>query len=256
MFAQVVDLLVNERTERVRVIVLLLRLLFTLSLTAKFAGVMGIDLHTTDLLTYQAALIRLLDGTVVLCFGLFYFVWYWSYDVVENILTFPALYVAQRFYDLLDQATRGIHPINRKLWFPILRDGLLWFFNMVDIVVIERNTLRPGRQFYKFYDYLRAVDKGKRETDTTQFTLTISLCIQFVVIYSCIDIPLPTIPTVVLIGAYLLVLGLLVSSLMGLVLETLIDTKHGRLLELLRPVDPEYALSKEKRKTSLESGGV
>lgn len=246
MFTQIVDLLVRKRKDRTRILLLSLRLLFSVVLTAMLAAGLGFEYKSLLKADLNVLLEKCLDGTLVLAFALLFLVWKWSYGLIDFILTGVALFSAERLYRFLAKAIGGSPGLNSKPLYVIVRDIFLWFFNMVDIVRVEHGSVRPGTQFYKFYDYLRAVDKGKQRTDVQQFMLSIALGLQFMIIWANLEVA-PQLPWYVTAAGVIVLLNLFVSGLVGLILDTLIAIKHGLLLDLLTPLDPEYAQRKNKR---------
>jgi hypothetical protein len=246
MFSQVIDLLVRKRKQRTRILLLALRVLFSIVLTCKLATGIGYDVGSWVWASPEEALKRVFDGSYVLAFALFFIVWKLSFGLVHSVLTWYGIFVAERLYRLLARAIRREPGLVGKVWYEPVLSVIIWMFNLVDVVVIEPSGVRPGTQFYRFYDYLKDVDKGKRETDVYQASLTISLTIQFLLIYSAANIEV-VLPWYLKLAAFAILADLFLANLMSFALDMLISLKHGRLLDLLAPIDPNYGRKRMKQ---------
>ncbi|MCW5899519.1 MAG: hypothetical protein KIT10_09645 [Flavobacteriales bacterium] len=236
MFSQVIDLLVRKRQQRTRVLLLALRLLFTLVLTSMLATRLGHDVERWVWADPQLAMARLFDGSYVMAFALYILVWKLSFGLVHYFLTLYGIFLSGSIYRLLARAIQKEPRLVGKAWYEPAMVVIAWMFNMVDIVVIEPSGVRPGSQFYRFCDYLKAVDSGKRGTSEYQASLVISLTIQFLVIYSLVGIQV-LLPWYLKMAAILVLGSLIMSNLISFALDTLISLKHRRLLELLTRMD-------------------
>ncbi len=248
MFSQVIDLLVRKRKQQTRILLLALRVLFSIVLTCKLATGLGYDVGSWIWASPEVALKRVFDGSYVLAFALFLVVWKLSFGLVHYLLTWYGIFVAGKLYRLLERAIRKEPGLVSKVWYEPVLAIIVRLFNMVDVVVIEQSGVRPGTQFYRFYDYLKAVDKGKRETGEYQASLTISLTIQFLIIYSGTSIEV-VLPWYMKLAVFAVLLDLFLANLISFALDMLISLKHGRLLDLLGSVDPEYDPKQLKKST-------
>jgi len=246
MFGQIIDLLVKQDDERRRISFLFLKLLFCGTIAAKiYSDIFGAYdvISFTDL---KALADFFIHGTAFICFALFYLVWTVSYGLTSFILTYFAMWLAAKLYDLLfllinnpdkitDEITKN-KPLRKLAGF------FVQFFNIVDILEIENNA-KPGRSFYKFYDYLLDVEEGRKIVGSKEFTDTIALLVQFVIVYNVLGLHFLSASIWYWVVAITIAFVLTLSSLVALTLAMLIDIKHSRLLNLMEKLEPDYRKS-------------
>lgn len=252
MLSQVIDILVRKRKQRTHILLLALRIFFSMVLSCKLATGLGYDVESWVWASPEQALERVFDGSYVLAFALFLIVWRLSFGLVHYVLTWFGIFVAERLYRLLAKAVRKEPSLLGKVWYQPVLEIITWIFNLVDVVVIEPSGVRPGAQFYRFYDYLKEVDKGKRETNEYQASLSISLTIQFLIIYNTANIAV-VLPWYLKLAAFAILVDLFLANLISFALDMLISLKHARLLDLLSPIDSDYDRKRLRQATPEES---
>jgi hypothetical protein len=244
MFGQIIDLLLKQDDERRRISFLLVKLLFCATITANIYFRIFGCYDIISISDFKSLADFFIHGTAFVCFALFYLVWTVSYDLTSFLLTYLTLWLAAKLYNFLFLLINNSGKISAE----ILKDTALQkmtrfyiqFFNIVDIIEIEDNVAKPGRSFYKFYDYLLDVEDEKKEVSSREFTDTIALIIQFIIVYNILGLHFLSASIWLWIVAVTIAFLLSFFSLVAATLAMLVDIKLSRLLKLMDKLEPEY----------------
>lgn len=244
MFGQIIDLLVKQDDERRRIFFLFLKLMFTVTISAKlFFSIYG-SYSIISITDFKSIANFLIHGTAIICFALFYFVWSLSYGMVSFLMAILGMSLSNLFYKILNTIITNPQELvtgisNDKSLQKLVR-FYFWIFNTVDIVEIENNTVKPGANFYKFYDYLLDIESEEKVISSKEFSDTIALIAQFIVIYNLLGFHFITSHWWFLLATFTIIVFLIFTSVTAFALATLVDLKHGRLLTLMEKLDPKY----------------
>lgn len=244
MFGQIVDLLVKQDDERRRIVFLFLKLMFTLTIGVKlFSSTYGVY-DIVSIINFKSLVDFFIQGSPIICFALFYFVWSISFGLFPAILSFTGIWLANILYKIfnktINDSEQFISEISKNKLLQKLVKISIGLFNTVDIIEIENNTVKPGTQFYKFYDYLLDIEDGKKTVNVREFSDTLSLILQFIVIYYLLDFKTLSLPWLLYLSAVIILCVLVVTSFFTYALATLVDIKHSRLLDLMEKLEPNY----------------
>jgi len=258
MFGQIIDLLVKQDEERRRISLLLLKIAFTIALATKVYLCLFGQFSVLSITDFQGIVNYFLTGKAIICFALFYLVWTVSYDFTSTILSFIGLWLTSKAYKFLslllkitpDEFKAEIAKSPRLKKYLGLATSLL---NSTDIIEYENNIITPGTNFYKFYDYLLDIEDGKKTVSTGQFSSTIALIIQFIVIYNWFGLDFLSHSNWLLLLAIVILFLLFISNFFAYNFATLIDIKHSRLLNFLEEIEPSYEQDKLDRQSKNET---
>ncbi len=254
MFGQLIDILVKRDSDRKEIIYLFLKVLFTGALTAYFYEAIRGPFDIISITNFGDIVNYFIKGDAIITFGLFYITWTVSYEITSIMASILAFWLSSKLYEVIQSLVHNPNQltfeIERSQSFKKWAKRYVYLFNIIDIIEIENNEVKAGRQFYKFYDYLIDIDEDKKAVDKGDFIDTMVLCLQFVVLYNLLDLDFLTVNIWVLILAILIVTILLFFSFMAYVLATMVDIKHGRLLKLMNKIEPDYYTEDEKKETS------
>lgn len=257
MFGQIIDLLVKQDDERRRISFLLLKLLFCSTITANiYSSIFG-TYDIISIMDFKALADFLIHGTAFVCFTLFYLVWTVSYDLTSFLLTYLTMWLAAKFYDFLFIVINNHEKIDAEIMkhksLQKMARFYVQFFNIVDIIEIENNVAKPGRTFYKFYDYLLDVEDEKKVVSSREFTDTIALIIQFVIVYNILGLHFLSASIWLWIVAVIIAFLLIFFSLVAATLVMLVDIKHSRLLNLMDKLEPDYKQDGKQEQTTTDN---
>lgn len=251
MFGQIIDLLVKQDEEKRRIIFIFLKLFFCGTITSKiYSDIFG----TYDIILitdFKALFDFSIHGNAFICFILFYIVWSVSYELTYIILTYFAIWIAGKLYDLLSILVNNIDETAGEISKHYIFQKLVNFYNMLDILEVENNVTKPGRNFYKFYDYLLDVENEKIIVSIQEFTDTIAILVQFIFIYNILGLDFLSSSYLLWFSAIFITLSLIVTSLIALTLSVLVDNKHSRLLKLMEKLQPDYKMSGKFRANNI-----
>jgi hypothetical protein len=244
MFGKIVDLLIKQDDERRRIIFLFLKLIFTVTIATKlytsFFGTFVI-ISITDV---KAIVDFFINGKAVICFVLFYFVWLISYVLVFNFLSWFSMWLSKKIYvnlcEIMKDEEEFVNQISNDK--AILKRGK-WYVNLcetVNIIEIKNDILKPGTNYYKFYDYLLDIEDDKISVNSEEYSDMITLIFQFIVIYQLLDLNFLTSSWWLILIVTIILLILMFFMMIAFVLSTLVDIKHSQLLNLMEKLEPSY----------------
>lgn len=244
MFGQIIDLLVKQEDERRKVSFLLIKILFTATITANLYECLFGNYTIISVTDTKAIFDFLIHGTSIVCFSLFYFVWTISYGFTSFLLSTTGIWLSNKLYDVFSQIINNPEQLASSF----SKDKFLLkatrfyfrFLNSIDIVEIEDRSIKPGANFYKFYDYLLDIEENKKTVSRIEFSDTISLIIQFSIIYNLLELNFLSTYRWIFIVVIIIITVTIFFSIFGYVFSTLIDLKHTRVLKLMKKIDPDY----------------
>lgn len=245
MLGQLVDLLVKQDDERKRLTFFFLKLLFTGTIAAKIYISFYGKFEILSFSDYKSIIHFFLNGRFIICFGIFYFVWLLSYNALLIILSWLTLWMTAKLHEALGLFVRtGRFEIQQELFKGEKSHKgvrLLGFlYNSTDIIEFENYGIKPGKNYFKFYDYLLDIESGKKEVDSGQFQSTMALIMQFILIYNWFHLKFLSINYWFLFFSFLLMILLFTSSYIAYVLGVFVDIKHQRILNFMRHLTPDY----------------
>jgi len=243
MFGQIIDLLIKQDSERKKILYLIIKVLFSIAITSKLYYYIFGTINVVSSFKIESFVELLFNGKAIICFSLFYLVWYISYDFIVSIFSIFSIWLSSKLYDLLCNIISNVpnfkNEIKKDKSFIISNNILVKLLNITDIIEVENNMARPGTQFYKFYNYLVEIENNKKSINLSEFTDQIALIFQFLFIYHLFNFTFISYSWLILSISIISIFGLLISALGTLVLATLVDVKHSRLLTLMDILDPE-----------------
>lgn len=252
MFGQIIDLLVKQDDERRRISFLFLKLLFTVTITAKLYNCIYGTYDIISITDFKSLIDFFIHGTAIVSFALFYFVWSISFGLTSFILSFSGIWLSTLIYEILNKVINDpqqlVTEISKNKTLQKLAKIYVWLFNTVDIVEIENNSVKPGTNFYKFYDYLLDIENEKKAVSSKEFSDTITLIMQFIVIYNLLDFHFLSYSWWLAVLTIVILCLLTFGSLVAHVLATMVDIKHSRLLNLMEKLEPNYKKTTNEQK--------
>jgi|GEM_PF-6167856 len=169
MFGQLIDILVKRDSDRKEIIYLFLKVLFTGALTAYFYESIRGPFRIISITNFSDIINYFIKGDAIITFGLFYLTWIVSFEVTFISASILASWLSSKLYEmiqaLVNNPSQLTFEIERRKSLKKWAQSFLYFFNVIDIIEIENNEVKAGRQFYKFYDYLIDIDKNKKAVD-------------------------------------------------------------------------------------------
>lgn len=257
MFGQLIDILVKRDSDRKEIIYLFLKILFTSALTAYFYEKLRGPFEIISIANIGDIVNYFIKGEAIITFGIFYLTWTVSYEIVSLLTSVLASWLSSKLYEGIQYLVNNPDFLSLEIekntsvrkWF----QWYVYVFNVIDIIEIENNEVKAGRQFYKFYDYLIDIDEGRKNVDKGDFIDTLVLCLQFIILYNVLDLNFLTINIWVLILSILIIFVLLCYSFLAYVLAIMVDVKHGRLLKLMNKIEPDYYTDNETEVNENES---
>jgi hypothetical protein len=244
MFGQIIDLLVKHDDERRRISFLFLKLLFTGTIAAYlYCDIFG-TYFIISITNFKALADFLIHGKAFICFALFYIIWSITYGLISFVMIYFAIWLSSKLYHFLQLLINNPDKIKVEIsdhkQLQKLARFYVHIFNIVDIIEIEKETVMPGKSFYKFYDYLIDIENGKKSVSSREFTDTIALTLQFVIIYNILGLDFLSSSVWLLLAAILISTYLTFASIAATTLSMLVDIKHGRLMNLMEKIEPNY----------------
>lgn len=244
MFGQIIDLLVKQDDERRRISFLFLKLLFTGTIAAYLYNDIFGKYYILSITDFKALTDFFIHGKAFICFSLFYLIWSVTYNLTSFVIIYFAMWLSSKLYDLLQllisNPDKIAVEISRDKKLQKLARFYVQIFNIVDILEIENDTAKPGKSFYKFYDYLLDIESGKKTVSSNEFTDTVALIMQFAIIYNILGLNFLSASAWLWVATILIVTFMTVSSIIATTLSMLVDIKHSRLMNLMEKLEPNY----------------
>lgn len=250
IFGQIIELLVKQDDERRRISFLFLKILFTVTITAKLYSCIYGTYDNISITDFKSLVDFFIHGTAIVCFALFYFVWFISFRPTSFIFSFIGMWLSTKIYEILNKIINDndlqqhVTEISKNKTLQKLAKIYVW----IDIIEIENNSVKPGTNFHKLYDYLSDIKNGKKTVNSEEFSDTITLIIQFIVIYNLLDFHFLSYSWWLVILTIIILCLLTVGSLVAHVLATMVDIKHSRLLNLMEKLKPDYKNTTNEQK--------
>ena len=250
MFGQIIDLLVKKDDERQKLILWLLKIIFSSVLASKvYYNLIG-DYSILSLTDFQGIVRYFFSGRVIICIAIFYLVWTSCYDFSFWVLTIIAVWLSNKIYNYLSLVI-NINPetfsaeIEKQPKLKRLVILFIKFLNSFDVLEIESNTINTGTNYYKFYDYLLDLEDGKTIVSTFEYSSKITLTIQFIIIYNWFGMHFLSYHWWLFALAVFIIVLFLILNFLVFTVSNLIDLKHSRLLNFMEKIEPQKT-TKEK----------
>ena len=244
MFDQVIDFLFKKDDVRQWIFFLLLKLLFTLTLSVKIYGALFGSFAILNVMDYKGIIDFFINGRAVICFAIFFFTWLLSYNLIGFVLNLLVLLPVSGFNKFLgllfeNDAKLILRELYGDLSFRKQIEPVLNWFTKFEIIELRNESIRPGDNFYEFFDFLLLLEERKFKITFYQFTSSISLIIQFIIIYnwSSSDLHVNWFVTI-LVSVILLVILILVFTIY--LILYIVDSKHSRIIDVMAQIDPDY----------------
>jgi len=250
MFGQIIDLLVKQDDERRKILFLVLKVIFSATLATKIYSLLVGPFSIISITDFEGVVKFFLNGRAVVSIAIFIFVWTSFYGLISALFSLPTIWLTSKLYFLVSQLLKITRDefnseYQRSKWFRRYVKVMTALLNSTDIIEYEDNVIRPGRSYYKFYDYLVDLKAGKKNIDVDQFLGVIALVIQFIVIYNWLDLKFLSYSNWFFYSSIILMTFLILFSFFAYVIATLVDIKHSRILNFLEQITPQNEKTNE-----------
>src|SRR6185437_5883749 len=238
MFEQIINVLSKKENEKEEMLILVLKIIFTATISAKLYTVFFGAYYIISITNYQEIVNFFIDGRAIICFVIFSFIWFLSYHLPAFFL-FPkaASYnlklnlflagIAQvKSYELITLLQKDKKDIPENEYkFVKFTKWILDNLNMADVIELEyeKKVIKPGTNYFQFYDYLIKVEKGEASPNPNQFLIYGAFIFQFIVVYFCYGLTFLTSTWWLYIIDIIIIAVLIISLLIVFQLFTFIE---------------------------------
>lgn len=243
MLNSLFDIITKKEDDRNKIIFWILKILFSIVLT-------GIIINSIEEVTLSKTLNLeniqsfFFKGEVIIVFGIFYLVWIISYTAIDFIISSIGFFISNWIFKIFNTFITSEllieedSPVDKKRikFFRFFK----WLFIKIDLIEVESTQIKPGDQFYNLNNVLIEIKENKEPVDKKEFTDTISLVLQFLVIYFSLDLKFIDSSWWLKILSWLIILHLFFQSFMVYILISAIEVKHLKILKIIDDIKSKY----------------
>lgn len=245
MFGQILDILLKKNEDKLRIMFIFLKIILTATIVSKIYTVKYGDFSLIPITEYAKYVDFILKGNAIIIIVLFFLIWVLFYYLPTFLLTPIVFKLTPKIFSVIEKII-NVNPkslkteldSNDKVPKPVRK--IINILNTTDVLEVESTTIKPGKNFYKFYDFIFELNKGTRSIDTEQFNTIIGILFQIVVVYFWFNMNFLSIYFSVKILAIITFVFLFIFSIFGFIFATLIDMKQKRILDFLEKISPNY----------------
>jgi hypothetical protein len=236
-----ISTLLKQSNNRKDTIYLIIKILFTLTLTFKIFQKIDSNFLTLQSTDFYEVIYFLLDGYLVAFLSAFIILWLLCYEIIPFLfflITIPIInFIFNVFREIQKISKEEFETeIENNKIIKTLSDGL----NFTDIIEIEENKLKPGTNYFQFYDYMLKIRNNKIKIDNEKYIINISFIIQLCVIYYWSNLVSFSFSSWYLIIALVVLIAVILLSYIEYVFSTFLAIKFGRILNFMKRLTPKY----------------